>query len=69
MSISDGFIDVLQGKKDLVAIDSTDYDGENGELADSENEDMQEKPEEASSSDVDSDDGRRRLYILSLISD
>ncbi|KAL6213617.1 hypothetical protein ACLB2K_013064 [Fragaria x ananassa] len=66
-AMQDGYTDdtlfslsAIKGKKDLVAIDSTDYDGENGELADSENEDMQEKPEEASSSDVDSDDGRRR---------
>lgn len=58
---------VLQGKKDLVAVDSTEYDGENGDLGDSENEETQDKTEEASSSDVDSDDGRRRFYILSLI--
>ncbi|KAL6218563.1 hypothetical protein ACLB2K_011773 [Fragaria x ananassa] len=66
-AMQDGYTDdtlfslsAIKGKKDLVAIDSTEYDDENGELADSENEDMQEKPEEASSSDVDSDDGRRR---------
>lgn len=58
---------VLQGKKDLVAVDSTEYDGENGDLGDSENEETQDKTEEASSSDVDSDDARRRFYILSLI--
>lgn len=58
---------VLQGKKDLVAVDSTEYDGENGDLGDSENEEPQDKTEEASSSDVDSDDGRRRFYILSLV--
>ncbi|XP_062025238.1 adoMet-dependent rRNA methyltransferase spb1 [Rosa rugosa] len=66
-AMQDGYTDdtlfslsAIKGKKDLVAIDSTEYDGENGDLADSENEDMQDKPEEASSSDVDSDDGRRR---------
>lgn len=58
---------VLQGKKDLVAVDSTEYDGENGDLGESENEEPQDKTEEASSSDVDSDDGRRRFYISSLI--
>ncbi|XP_050388256.1 adoMet-dependent rRNA methyltransferase spb1 [Argentina anserina] len=66
-AMQDGYTDdnlfslsAIKGKKDLVAIDSTEYDGEDGELSVSENEDMQEKPEEASSSDADSDDGRRR---------
>lgn len=58
---------VFQGKKDLVAVDSTEYDGENGDLGDSENEESHEQTQEASSSDIDSDEERRRLFILSLL--
>lgn len=51
---------VLQGKKDLVAVDSNEYDDENGHLGDSENEETHRATEEDSSSDLDSDEERRR---------
>ncbi|KAK6946270.1 Ribosomal RNA methyltransferase Spb1, domain of unknown function DUF3381 [Dillenia turbinata] len=50
----------IKGKKDLVVVDSADYDHEGGDLEDSENEEDQEDDHEPSDSDVDSDEERRR---------
>ena len=52
----------LQGKKDLVAIDSTEYDEENGNFIDSDddNEEFHDTQEE-SMSDGDSDEERQRF--------
>ena len=49
----------FQGKKDLVAVDTTDYEGGEGEVDDSEN-DENKGGSEHSSSDLDSDEERRR---------
>ncbi|XP_022763245.1 putative rRNA methyltransferase isoform X2 [Durio zibethinus] len=49
-----------KGKKDLVAIDSTEYDDGNSDLRGSEDEENQEKTEDEPSSDIDSDEERRR---------
>lgn len=57
------FIIVLQGKKDLVAVDSTEYEDENGDMGDSENEEPRETQQD-SSSDVDSDEERRRFFFF-----
>ncbi|BBH05919.1 FtsJ-like methyltransferase family protein [Prunus dulcis] len=66
-ALQDGYTDnelfslaSIKGKKDLVAVDSTEYDGENGDLGDSENEESHEQTQEESSSDIDSDEERRR---------
>ncbi|XP_021827816.1 putative rRNA methyltransferase [Prunus avium] len=66
-ALQDGYTDnelfslaSIKGKKDLVAVDSTEYDVENGDLGDSENEESHEQTQEASSSDIDSDEERRR---------
>ncbi|XP_015866431.3 adoMet-dependent rRNA methyltransferase spb1 [Ziziphus jujuba] len=63
----DGYIDhelfslsSIKGKKDLIAVDSNEYDDENGHLGDSENEETHRATEEDSSSDLDSDEERRR---------
>ncbi|KAK6916589.1 Ribosomal RNA methyltransferase Spb1, domain of unknown function DUF3381 [Dillenia turbinata] len=50
----------IKGKKDLVVVDSADYDHEGGDLEDSENEENLEDDHEPSDSDVDSDEERRR---------
>jgi len=49
----------FQGEKDLVAVDTTDYEGGEGEVDDSENEENKGGMEH-SSSDLDSDEERRR---------
>lgn len=49
----------FQGKKDLVAVDTTEYEGDEGEVDDSENEEINEGSDH-SSSDLDSDDERKR---------
>lgn len=50
----------LQGKKDLVAVDATEYEGDEGELEDSD-EEKDDKDQEHSSSDIeDSDEERKR---------
>ncbi|TQD88043.1 hypothetical protein C1H46_026406 [Malus baccata] len=66
-ALQDGYTDnelfslaSIKGKNDLVAVDSTEYDGENGDLGDGENEETHEKTQEASSSDMDTEDERRR---------
>lgn len=50
----------FQGKKDLVAVDTTEYEGDEGEVEDSENEEMNEGPEHSSSDLEDSDEERKR---------
>ncbi|OMO74329.1 hypothetical protein CCACVL1_16820 [Corchorus capsularis] len=65
--MEDGYIDhelfslsSIKGKKDLAAVDSSEYDdGNNNDLRGSDDED-QEKTEDESSSDVDSEEERRR---------
>ena len=56
--------DGAQGKKDLVAVDSTEHDDENGDMRDSDNEVVHD---EHSASDIDSDEERRRFFFLSII--
>ncbi|XWS67894.1 hypothetical protein CRYUN_Cryun04dG0043800 [Craigia yunnanensis] len=65
-ALEDGYIDhelfslsSIKGKKDLVAVDSTEYDDGNSDLRGSEDEN-QENTEDVSSSDIDSDEERRR---------
>ncbi|GAU42160.1 hypothetical protein TSUD_89590 [Trifolium subterraneum] len=53
-AVEDGY-----GKKDLVAVDTTDYEGGEGEVDDSENE-QNKGGSEHSSSDLDSDEERKR---------
>lgn len=50
----------FQGKKDLVAVDNTEYEGDEGEVEDSENEEIHEGPEHSSSDLDDSDEERKR---------
>ncbi|KAE8732191.1 isoflavone reductase-like protein [Hibiscus syriacus] len=51
----------IKGKKDLAAVDSTEYDGGNVDLRGSEDEqNREESTEDESSSDIDSDEERRR---------
>ena len=50
----------FQGKKDLVAVDTTEYEGDEGEEEDSENEETREGPEHSSSDSEDSDEERKR---------
>ncbi|KAK9286161.1 hypothetical protein L1049_014543 [Liquidambar formosana] len=50
----------IKGKKDLAAVDSTEFDDENGNMADSENEETIEEAEEHSHNDMDSDEERKR---------
>ncbi|KAK6240918.1 Ribosomal RNA methyltransferase [Theobroma cacao] len=66
-ALEDGYIDhelfslsSIKGKKDLAAVDSTEYDDGNNDLRGSEDEENQDKTEEESSSDIDSDEERRR---------
>ncbi|KDP41776.1 hypothetical protein JCGZ_26794 [Jatropha curcas] len=66
-ALEDGYTDIelfslssIKGKKDLVAVDSAEYDGENGNLEDSENDDSHDEGQEHASSDIDSDEDRRR---------
>lgn len=55
------FVFGFQGKKDLVAVDNTEYEGDEGEVEDSENEETHEGRPEHSSSDLeDSDEERKR---------
>ena len=66
-ALEDGYVDQelfslssIKGKKDLVAVDTIEYEGDEGEVEDSENE-VHDKAEKHSSSDVaDSDEERRR---------
>ncbi|KAJ7971847.1 FtsJ-like methyltransferase family protein [Quillaja saponaria] len=68
-ALEDGYVDhelfslsAIKGKKDLVAVDSTEYDGEDGEVGDSENENINEEAQEQSSSDLEDSDEERRRY-------
>ncbi|KAJ1393657.1 S-adenosyl-L-methionine-dependent methyltransferase [Sesbania bispinosa] len=65
-AIEDGYVDQelfslssIKGKKDLVTVDTTEYEGNEGEVDDSENEETNEGSEH-SSSDLDSDEERKR---------
>ncbi|KAE8705180.1 isoflavone reductase-like protein [Hibiscus syriacus] len=67
-ALEDGYVDhelfslsSIKGKKDLAAVDSTEYDGGNVDLRGSEDEqNREESTEDESSSDIDSDEERRR---------
>ncbi|KAA8545988.1 hypothetical protein F0562_020561 [Nyssa sinensis] len=66
-ALEDGYTDhelfslsSIKGKKDLVVVDSAEFDDETGDVQDSEHEDNREEDQEYSSSDVDSDEERRR---------
>lgn len=61
------WFDGSQGKKDLVAVD--DYDDANGGLKDHENEDTHDVTQEHSSTDIDTDEERRRFFLLSITTD
>ncbi|KAF5745723.1 putative ribosomal RNA methyltransferase [Tripterygium wilfordii] len=50
----------IKGKKDLVAVDSTEYDDENGDLGDSDKEESPEDHRDHSSGEIDSDEERKR---------
>lgn len=52
---------VNQGKNDLKAVDSTEYDDDNGELGEHENDVTKEENRGSSASDIDSDEERRRF--------
>ncbi|KAL2328962.1 hypothetical protein Fmac_022389 [Flemingia macrophylla] len=64
-AVEDGYVDLelfslssIKGKKDLVAVDNTDYEGGEGE--DSENEEIHEDQKHSSSDLEDSDEERER---------
>ncbi|KAK7312337.1 hypothetical protein VNO77_36118 [Canavalia gladiata] len=66
-AIEDGYVDQelfslssIKGKKDLVAVDHTEYEGDGGEVEDSENEEINKGPEHSSSDLEDSDEERKR---------
>ncbi|WVZ02610.1 hypothetical protein V8G54_023416 [Vigna mungo] len=66
-AVEDGYVDhelfslsSIKGKKDLVAVDNTEYEGDEGEVEDSENEEIHESPEHSSSDLEDSDEERKR---------
>ncbi|OWM87239.1 pre-rRNA 2'-O-ribose RNA methyltransferase [Punica granatum] len=66
-ALEDGYIDhelfslsSIKGKKDLVAVDSTSPEEENRNLKDSDDEDIHKESRGQSSSDLDSDEERRR---------
>ncbi|ESW03816.1 hypothetical protein PHAVU_011G044300 [Phaseolus vulgaris] len=66
-AVEDGYVDQelfslasIKGKKDLVAVDNTEYEGDEGEVEDSENEDIHEIPGRSSSDLEDSDEERKR---------
>ncbi|KAA0045562.1 hypothetical protein IC582_025161 [Cucumis melo] len=50
----------IKGKNDLKAVDSTEYDDDNGELGEHENDVTKEENRGSSASDIDSDEERRR---------
>lgn len=58
--VSWSFFFGFQGKKDLVAVDNTEYEGDEGEVEDSENEETHESPEHSSGDLEDSDEERKR---------
>ncbi|KAK7341475.1 hypothetical protein VNO80_24405 [Phaseolus coccineus] len=66
-AVEDGYVDQelfslasIKGKKDLVAVDNTEYEGDEGEVEDSENEEIHEVPGRSSSDLEDSDEERKR---------
>lgn len=58
---------ILQGKKDLVAVDSTELEEEDRNLRDSDDEETRKESQEQCLSDLDSDDERRRWFSLALL--
>lgn len=48
-------------------MDSNEHDDENGDLRDSDNEDVNDETQAHSSSDIDSEEERRRFFLLSII--
>ncbi|XP_061359607.1 uncharacterized protein LOC133303671 isoform X2 [Gastrolobium bilobum] len=65
--MEDGYVDQelfalssIKGKKDLVAVDTTEYEGDEGDMEDSEDEGIHEGPEHSSSDLEDSDEERKR---------
>lgn len=70
-ALEDGYVDhelfslaSIKGKKELVAVDSTEFDDENGDLGDSENEETREESQGSLQSDLDSDEERQRYDEL-----
>ncbi|KAK7257950.1 hypothetical protein RIF29_32300 [Crotalaria pallida] len=68
-AVEDGYVDhelfslsAIKGKKDLVAVDTTEYEGDEGEVEDSENEDNIHEGPEHSSSDLDDSEEERKRY-------
>ncbi|KAK4401524.1 AdoMet-dependent rRNA methyltransferase spb1 [Sesamum angolense] len=66
-AVEDGYIDQelfslssIKGKKDLVAVDNNEFDGDAGDIRNSESEESHDEAEEDTSSDVDSEEERRR---------
>ncbi|RDX79116.1 spb1 [Mucuna pruriens] len=66
-AVEDGYVDQelfslssIKGKKDLVAVDNTEYEGDEGEVEDSENEEIHDGPDHSSSDLEDSDEERKR---------
>lgn len=55
-----------QGKKDLVAVDNNEHDDEAGEAGSSDNEGSRDEVQDDTSSDIDSDEERRRYFHLFL---
>lgn len=58
----------LQGKKDLVAVDNTEYEGDEGELEDSENEERNDEGQDNSSSDIEDSDEERKRWLIGSFS-
>lgn len=66
-AVEDGYIDQelfslssIKGKKDLVAVDNNEFDDDAGDIRNSESEESHDEAEEDTSSDVDSEEERRR---------
>ncbi|KAF4391681.1 hypothetical protein CsatB_023113 [Cannabis sativa] len=66
-ALDDGYVDhelfslsSMKGKKDLVVVDSMENEDQNGDLGDSDNEEIHDEAQLDSSSDIDSDEERRR---------
>ncbi|KAK4437755.1 AdoMet-dependent rRNA methyltransferase spb1 [Sesamum alatum] len=66
-AVEDGYIDqelfslsAIKGKKDLVAVDNNEFDDDAGDIRDSESEESHDEAESDTSSDVDSEEERRR---------
>lgn len=53
----------------MVAVDSTGFDDENGDLRDRENDETHDVTQEHSSSDIDTDEERRRFFAQSIVID